>query len=241
MKVAACQLPHIEKDVGHTLSLLESYTSNAEHQGVSLICFPECFLQGYVVTAEHVNEMAVDIKSTAFKIMLQKLKKLKPTIVFGVIERDTGKVYNSAVAVKHGVVLARYRKMHLLNQEKLIFQTGSDHSVFDVQGVKVGINICSDLNYIQSVQRVAQTGASLLVCPCNNMLPRSVAERWKFRHNEIRSERAKEANIWLMSSDVMGETGDRISYGPTAVINPCGQIVEQVPLMREGVVVVEIG
>ena len=230
MRIAACQLLHIEKDVNHTLSLLESYTSDAERQGVSLICFPECFLQGYLLTA-----------SRAFEILLQRLERLKPTIVFGVIERDEGKIYNSAIAIKRGVVLARYRKVHLLNSEKSIFQTGSDCSVFDVQGVKVGINICSDLNHAQSVQRVAQTGSSLLVCPCNNMLPRDAAERWKFRHNEIRSERAKEANIWLMSSDVTGETDDKISYGSTAIINPFGQIVDSVPLMKKGMVVVNIG
>ena len=169
MRIAACQLLHIEKDVNHTLSLLESYTSDAERQGVSLICFPECFLQGYLLTAEHVNQTAVELKSRAFEILLQRLERLKPTIVFGVIERDEGKIYNSAIAIKRGVVLARYRKVHLLNSEKSIFQTGSDCSVFDVQGVKVGINICSDLNHAQSVQRVAQTGSSLLVCPCNNM------------------------------------------------------------------------
>lgn len=60
------------------------------------------------------------------------------------------------------------------------------------------------------------------------------------RHNEIRARHAKEHRLWIAASDIVGERDGRISYGPTAVIDPNGTIVAQVPLLTTGVVVVEI-
>jgi predicted amidohydrolase len=106
--------------------------------------------------------------------------------------------------------------------------------------MKVGINICYDLNFPESIGALARAGADLVVCPCNNMLSRTAAEQWKWRHNAIRSERAREARMWLVSSDVTGERGDWVSYGPTAVIDPDGTVVDQVPLMTIGTVAAEV-
>ena len=46
--------------------------------------------------------------------------------------------------------------------------------------------------------------------------------------------------MWLVSADVTGERDDKISYGPTAVLNPAGQVVDQVPLLTEGMLVIDI-
>jgi hypothetical protein len=43
-----------------------------------------------------------------------------------------------------------------------------------------------------------------------------------------------------VSSDVTGERDEWISYGPTAVIDPLGVVVAQVPLLKTGMVVAEI-
>ncbi len=69
------------------------------------------------------------------------------------------------------------------------------------------------------------------------MMRRETAEKWKYKHNEGRAERAKEGKLWLLSSDVTGEQKGRISYGPTALINKNGSVVKQLPLMQEGLLV----
>jgi predicted amidohydrolase len=72
------------------------------------------------------------------------------------------------------------------------------------------------------------------------MMRRETAEEYKNLHHEIRLKRVQENKIWLLSSDVTGERDGRISYGPTSAINPEGKIIAQVPLMRIGMVIVEI-
>jgi predicted amidohydrolase len=122
-----------------------------------------------------------------------------------------------------------------------VFDAGSEPAVFEIRGRKVGINICYDLNFRESVEMLAAAGAALLVCPCNNMMSRGTAERWKSRHHEIRSQRARESGAWLLSADVTGETEGRVSFGPTALIDPAGAVVAQVPLMTTGMVVADVG
>ena len=79
-----------------------------------------------------------------------------------------------------------------------------------------------------------------MLCPCNNMLRRENAENWKGRHNAIRAERAREAGLWLVSADVTGEREGRISYGPTAAIDPQGAVTAELPLLTEGMLIVDI-
>jgi predicted amidohydrolase len=237
MRIAACQLPHVHNDLRRAVSLVTSYAVDAHHQGAKLVCFPECFLQGYDVRAEHVREVAIDLRSSEFAHILQSLEVCGPVIVVGIIERKGSTFYNSAVAIDRGTVVSHYRKTHLLDGEQTVFEAGKDYPVFEVHGTKVGVNICYDLNFSESIKAVSDAGAELVACPCNNMMRRHTAEEWKLRHNEIRADRAREGSVWLVSSDVTGEEGDRISYGPTAIIDPRGMVIDQVALMTTGMLV----
>jgi predicted amidohydrolase len=240
MKVAACQMPDVRNDVRRAVSLIRSCATEAERRGARLVCFPECFLQGYDVRDEYVAQTALDLTSAEFTRVLRSLEACEPIIVVGLIERQGTKFYNSAVAIDRGKLVARYRKTHLLDGERAVFEAGVDYPVFQAHGTTVGINICYDLTFSAATKAVADAGAELVACPCNNMMRRRTAEEWKLRHNPIRSDRAREGRVWLLSSDVTGERGERISYGPTAVIDPSGNLVDQVPLMTTGMVFAEI-
>jgi 5-aminopentanamidase len=222
------------------LALIELHSANAQRQGAELVCFPECFLQGYEVSADHVAAVALDLESPEFERTLRRLEDVAPVIVLGLIEKEAGKFYNSAVVMSRGALVTRYRKCHLFGGEQAIFERGRDYPLFEVGGMKVGMNICYDLQFAESSEAVVRAGAELVACPCNNMMRPSSAEDWKFRHNEIRCERAREARVWIASSDVTGEYNRRISYGPTAVIDPGGRVIAQVPLMTTGMVVVDV-
>jgi predicted amidohydrolase len=80
----------------------------------------------------------------------------------------------------------------------------------------------------------------LIVCPANNMCRRKTAEKLRHVHNSVRGERCRETGLWLVSADVTGERDGRISLGPTAVINPAGKVVAQLPLEKPGLLVFDI-
>ncbi len=218
---------------------MKTYLKKADLQHVDLMCFPECYLQGYLLDARNATEQAINLNSTAFDDLLTRLSEFRCMFVFGLIEKDDGCLFNSAAVVHHGRLVGCYRKHHLLSGES-IFEPGAAYPTFERKGLRFGINICYDTNFSESAAALVEQGAELILCPANNMMRREVAERWKPLHNEIRARRAKEHGLWLISSDVTGERNDRISYGPTAVINPQGNVLTQVPLVQIGMVIAEI-
>lgn len=213
----------------------------AEDQGVDLLVFPECFLQGYLVEEPHVRQHALALGSTSFAAVLRRLAPINQTLVVGVIERDGGSYFNTAAVVVRGELVGAYRKTHLMPGE-FLFQPGGDYPIFDVRGVRFGINICYDLQFAEAAAQVAAQGAQLLLVPAQNMMRRAAAAFWKDRHHSIRAERVRETGLWLVSADVTGERDEyRVGYGPTEVVNPRGQIVAHVPLMTTGMAVADVG
>jgi predicted amidohydrolase len=239
VKVSVCQVPDIREDIDVSLQWIQKFAKQAEDEGVSLMCFPECFLQGYLTEKVLAEKYAINLNGLAFKSILKQLAKKKPVIVFGLIEEEDGNLFNTAVVIKEGELLGKYRKTHLLQGEH-IFKSGFEYPVFEVNGLIFGINICFDTQFAETAAKLAKQGVKLILCPANNMMKYGTAEKYKQLHNEMRIKRVKENHVWLMSADVTGKREGCIAYGPTSAINPDGKVVAQVSLMETGMVIVNI-
>jgi predicted amidohydrolase len=256
VRIAAAQTAEFREDIEAALRCAAEVAARAEAQGALLLCFPEGFLQGYLTEETPARRNALDLASPAFRAVLKRLPKTGPMIVMGIIEVEAGRLFNTAVVVDRGVLIGRYRKAHLFSGEHIFnagsdnalrlfggencFDAGTDNPVFEVHGLRFGINICYDTNFSAAARKVADLGASLIVCPANNMCRRKTAEALKDAHNAIRGERCRETGLWLVSADVTGERDGRIAWGPTAVLNPAGEVVAQLPLESTGLLVFDI-
>jgi len=238
-RIAAAQTVEYREDIESALTCAADVAARAEAEGASLLCFPEGFLQGYLTDETSARRNALDLASPAFKTVLNRFPKTGPMIVMGLIEVEDGRLFNTAIVVNRGVLIGRYRKTHLLGGEQ-IFEAGADTPIFEVAGLRFGINICYDTNFPGAARKVADLEASLIVCPANNMLRRVTAEAFKDVHNSVRGERCRETGLWLVSADVTGEREGRISWGPTAVLNPAGEVVAQLPSEKTGLLVFDI-
>lgn len=237
--VAVGQTPEIVGDPAAALAHLRSAALSVPDADVML--FPEGFLQGYLATPAHVAASAIALESAAFDAILRQLADLRPTLVFGVLERSRSAFYNSAVVVSLGSLAGVYRKTHLYGTELECFTAGTEYPVFDAGGLRFGINICYDTRFPEAAAAVADQGAQAILVPSQNMMPTARAYEWKDRHNEIRRERVRETGLWLASADVCGtRTPDRIGLGPTSVMDPTGTVVAQVLLGTPGVATAQI-
>lgn len=239
LRVAAAQTPEFRDAIESSFAYMLDVVREAMAQRVDLVCFPEGFLQGYLTDPDAARRVAMEIASPPFHALLQGLPADAPTIVLGMIEREGDALFNSAVVIHHSGVIGRYRKRHLLPGERA-FSAGSESLVFPVKGAIVGINICHDTNFPSAASGVAELGASLIVCPANNMMKRDRSERFKDVHSAVRAERCRETGLWLLSADVTGEREGRVSFGPTALFDPGGEVVDQLPLGRPGLLVSDV-
>ncbi|MES2340215.1 MAG: carbon-nitrogen hydrolase family protein [Pseudomonadota bacterium] len=238
-RIAAAQTPEFREDVDAALTYAAGVIAEATVQGAELLVFPEGYLQGYLTEEPLARRHALDLASPAFAALLARLPQTGPTIALGLIEEDGDRLFNTAAVIRHGVLLGRYRKTHLLGREQL-FTPGADAPAFEAGGVRFGVNICYDTNFPDAARKVAETGAALLVCPANNMMARATAEHWRDRHNPARGDRCRETGLWLISADVTGERDGRVAWGPTAVLDPQGEVVAQLPLDQPGLLVFEM-
>lgn len=89
------------------------------------------------------------------------------TIVFGLAEKENQNIYNTAVIVSKGRYIGRYRKIHLSDFEKKLFDRGNENPVFDVDGIKIGVQICFDLWFPEISREQVRKGADILLVPAN--------------------------------------------------------------------------
>lgn len=238
VRIAAAQTAEYREDINGAVECIIDVVGRAAAVDARLVCFPEAFLQGYLTDASSAHRVALDLASSRFLAILERLPT-GPMMVIGMIEMDAGDLFNTAIVVQNGRVAGRYRKINLMGGES-VFRPGSDNPAFTVGGLRFGINICYDTNFSTAASMVAAGGASLIVCPTNNMMPLAKAERYRHMHNAVRGERCRETGLWLISADVTGERDGRAALGPTAVLNPNGEVEAQLPLGAPGLLVFDI-
>lgn len=238
VRIAAAQTAEYRSDVSGAVRCLIDVVKQADARDVKLICFPEGFLQGYLTDETSARRVAMGLASREFLAILEQLPA-GPMLVFGMIEMDGESIFNTAVVVQNGIVIGRYRKAHVMGGES-VFRPGTDSPIFVVDGLRFGINICYDTNFPIAAARVAAGGASLIVCPTNNMMQSEKAERYRDLHNAVRGDRCRETGLWLISADVTGSRDGCVALGPSAVLNPGGEVMAQLPLGKPGLLIFDL-
>lgn len=239
IRIASVQSPEFHNDVPSALKFLNVISERANAQNVHLLAFPEGFLQGYIVNERQAREVAIDVSSQRFFKLLEKFPASGPMLVVGMIEIADGKLYNTAIVIKDQGLVGGYRKRHLLPSEAA-FTAGQEFPIFEVQGLRFCINICFDTNFSILEKQAPLENVKLMVCCANNMLRHDTAEKYRKLHNSVRGQRCKETGLWLMSSDVTGEREGHLALGPTAILNPDGDVEEQLPFGRIDILVFDL-
>lgn len=233
LTIAAYQGPAIYGDTERSLENISETIRWAENAGADLICFPECFLQGYFPDEDQARSHSFDLSSEEFQKILERLQSHEPTLILGVIEQEEAKLYNTAVVIDRGKLIGKYRKQHLKGKESF-FVAGNESPVFAKRGIKYGINICNDANYPASAKELADQGSQVIFYLLNNSLPHDVARRCRTLHFKNLIERAQDTGCWIVSSDVTEESATTTGYGYTAIVNPDGKVLEQVAELSHG-------
>src|SRR3712207_3983717 len=143
----------------------------AEHPEADLVVFPELFLSGYTLT--HIDELAIHPNGPELRCAADIAREHSTALIFGVPERISGGVANSAFCVdEQGALVGVYRKVQLYGgEESDTFVAGDELIVAELYGVKMGIMICFDVEFPEVARALARAGAELLVTISANMEP----------------------------------------------------------------------
>lgn len=140
-----------------------------ETHSCDVIALPELSMCGYLFeTREQLLSCAEPVPAgESTQTMLALSEQYACTIIFGLVEKEHHSLFNTAVIVSKGRYIGKYRKIHLSDFEKTLFDRGTQNAVFDVDGVKIGVQICFDLWFPEVSREQIRMGANLLCTLAN--------------------------------------------------------------------------
>lgn len=153
---------------------LERVLSTVEDAHADLLVLPEFFATGYqFVSKDEVAELSEQIPEGYTTQLLSELSRQKSIyMVAGLPEREGERFFNSAILTGPDGFIGVYRKTHLFLEEKLFFSPGdTGFRVWDTKIGRIGIMICFDWFFPESMRALALGGADIVAHPANLVLP----------------------------------------------------------------------
>lgn len=183
-----------------------------------LLLASELLLSGYAIAREQHHARAEPIPGPATERLAALARSTGMAIVCGLPERDGDTIYNTAVAVSSaGGMLARHRKLHLPpGFETGTFQRGNALTLFELMGMRIGLLICYDVEFPESVRALASRGADLAV------VPTALARDWGRLTTTLVPTRAFENGLYLAYANHAGIEHDFVFAGQSCIIGPDG-------------------
>ncbi|HAA90598.1 MAG TPA: nitrilase [Peptococcaceae bacterium] len=157
-----------EANITKIQKLIEDAVAKTKGNGekLDLIVLPELATTGPVKDLEEASKLAETLNGNT----VETFKKIANThslyIIFGMIEKDGDKLYNTAVLVgPKGDIIGRYRKTHLNELDKLWATPGDEIEVFSTELGKIGIMIGYDAAFPEVAGVMAVKRADIIAIP----------------------------------------------------------------------------
>ena len=192
----------------------------AQDGELDLVICPELFLSGYNV-GDRIRRLAEPRAGPFAEAAAALARKRRIALIYGYPERDGGSVYNAAMCIgPNGGVLAHHRKLRLPNAfEQSNFAPGDAYTFLELNGWKVAILVCYDIEFPEAVRGCARQGAQLIVAPT------ALRKQWSFVARNMVPTRAFENGIFVAYANYCGQEGDFEYLGESRFIGPMGQVI----------------
>lgn len=219
--------------------------AEAAGRGTDYLVFPEVSLHGYLMGARSLGSPEMREQLAYFRRVAEpipgpttnRLTKLAARhnmlIQAGLAERamDGNIIYNSAVLIGPRGVIGVFRKLH--NQfEWPVFSPGDHLSVFETRLGKIGMFICYDLAFPETVRAFALQGATIAglttAWPMKGDDPET--DYYGYTYDILSRANALSNQLWMVCSNQVNRPptpGCANYYGHSRIIAPTGKIVAE--------------
>jgi NAD+ synthase (glutamine-hydrolysing) len=238
LKIALAQVNLLVGDVRGNLERVISEARRARDElEADLALFPELTLSGYP------PEDLLFHRGMRRQIgqALEELTRAVPEIgiMVGYPEYAQGHIYNSACLMRGGRVLARHRKACLPNykvfDEKRYFTPGTEATVVDIDGFRLGLLICEDAWESPPASAAEAHGAQVLLT-----INASPYEFHKQRERElVLAQRVHETGLPAVYVNLLGGQDELVFDGNSFAMDAQGRVVMRAPPIEEGLYCVE--
>ena len=236
LRVALAQLEPIPASIESNLNKI--YRVVTEYQA-DLYVFPELFLTGYT-SRDLLYRISQELTSNVIARLRILAREHRIGIVVGLSEKSSyGFLYNSLIAIDDRGEVHVYRKRHLptfsVFDEARWFRSYRGYvKPWSFRGVKVGFGICYDIFFPEIFKSQVLQGAKILIA-----ISASPDSSVPLFHTLIRA-RALENTVFFIWVNMVGFFDGLGFGGSSVVVDPLGNVVEQLKPFEEDVRMVNI-
>lgn len=241
MKLALCQMSNagsVEKNLQKSLRAIQ----DAAAEGADLILFPEVQLTYFFpqYPGRDVSGYAVTMDSAVIRSFQNACREAQIMAVPNVYFDQKGKYYDASILIdSDGEILGIQKMVHVAYADQFFesdYYTPSDDGfhVFDTKFGKIGIVVCFDRHYPESIRTEALMGADLILIPTVN----TVREPMELFEQEIRVQ-AFQNSVYIAMANRVGKEDQMVFAGESLTVSPEGQTLKKAD-HREQLLFVEI-
>lgn len=234
LTIAGLQHDGVSGDVDANLAIIAAAAHEAAERGARILVTPEMFVTGYnigerlapLATADLVDRVAAIAADAGIAIVAGLPEPLQ-----------SGGLANALVFVdSDGSVLLRYRKTHLFGGlDRALFEAGEAlPEAVEIDGVRVSVLICYDVEFPETVRAAALDGADVVIVPTAQMEPYAhIAER-------LIPVRAWENQVHLVYVNRVGTEGELTYVGRSSIVSPEAEILDSLDSTSTGLMIATI-
>jgi len=237
MKIAVVQMDVRLGEIDRNVSTLLDRLCESRKAGAELTLFPECALTGYCFTSvEEAASFAQPVPGPAVQRIHKCLQEVGGIAIFGLLESSANGVFNVAACVGPTGLIDRYRKIHLpyLGVDRFAAFGDEPFRVTSLPQLRVGLSICYDSAFPESMRALSLLGADLIALPTNFPSPAEPMVEHVIR------TRALENKVFFACCNRVGEERGFRFIGGSQIVAPSGEVLAKADEQAETILYAEI-
>ena len=222
-------------DVDGNLVKIRQARGEARRLGADLVVFSELNVSGYPPEDLVLKPAFQAACRTAVEALARETSDGGPAVLVGSPWVEDGRLYNAALLLGDGEILARRFKRDLPNygvfDEKRLFAAGLPQGPISFRDVRLGVMVCEDMWTPEVTETLAESGAELLLVPNG-----SPYEHEKFDQRiQLAGARSAESNLPLIYVNQLGGQDELVFDGASFALDADATLKAQLPAWREAV------
>jgi NAD+ synthase (glutamine-hydrolysing) len=237
IKIALAQLNFTVADIKTNTAKIIAAIAEAKQQQADVVVFPELSVTGY--PPEDLLLRPDFIRQAQAAVDEIKLHTQGIVAVIGYPQQHGKRLYNSALALSNGQVMAEYHKQALPNygvfDEQRYFNAGHQLCLIEVKNTQLALTICEDIWQAGIIARNREAGAEIILAL--NASPFHAGK--VHQREEIIGEQVEQAGLPLVYVNQVGGQDELIFDGASFVLDQHGAVSFRAAEFEEQLAVVE--
>jgi NAD+ synthase (glutamine-hydrolysing) len=234
------QLNLVVGDVdGNTSRIIAAANEARDAYRADVVMLPELAVSGYPPEDLLFHSgMRLQVAKSLERLQ-QEIRGI--TLIAGYPEYVGATIFNAAIVIRDGKIIANHRKACLPNyrvfDEKRYFTPGTQPTVIEINGLRAGVLVCEDVWDSAPARQARGAGAQVLLVI--NASPYEV-DKQSQREREVVQERVRENGIPVVFLNLIGGQDELVFDGNSFVMDAQGVVTQRAPAFTEGMYTVDL-